>query len=110
MKWAVAVALMVGSSMYLYRRYMESFHPTLAIPERVAPVVKPPSILSPADLEKIRKSARSGPPEVRATALELLFTLADPTALALLDNAVAHDPDPAVRLKAVTLLRNRSSM
>jgi len=109
MRWFLAMALLAASSYYLFRQYTRMALPPPAPPTQpAAPPVKPPSFLTPEELKRVRASTKHYDPGVRSTALELLYTLGDPDAITYLEQAVAKDPDPAVRLKAVQLLGSKA--
>lgn len=108
MRWAVAVLLLAGSSLYLYRRYEAERRPPP--PEAPAAVLQsePRPFLSEEELGKIRRSAVDGEPGVRSAALELLFMLKDPEILPILEKVMKDDPEAEIRLKAVRLLSQKS--
>ncbi len=107
MRWFLATALLAASAYYLYRQYTRMALPQPAPSLPAARPIKPPSFLSQEELKKVRASTEHYDPGVRSTALELLYSLGDPEAIAYLERAVAKDPDPDVRLKAVTLLGSK---
>lgn len=105
----MAMAVLAASSYYLYVRYLGLVVAPPAPPVKaVAPVVKPPRpFLGAEDIKKVRGSTAHYDPGVRWTALELLYRLGDPEAVKYIEKAVASDPDPELRLKAVKLLGSR---
>ena len=97
--------LLAASSWFIYRQYSVVVAPPPAPVEAVAKPVKAQPVLGAADLKRIRKSARDGDPGVRWSSLEFLYTLGDPSSLALLEKTIASDPDPEIRMKAIRLLQ-----
>lgn len=109
MRWVIAMLFLAGSSFYLYERYAAVSAPP-ALPPPPQAMARPgeegpPPFLTVQEIKGIRRSVSSADPGVRWAAMELLHTLRDPEAVGLIEQAVVRDPDPAVRLKAVEMLR-----
>lgn len=107
MRWLVSLILIGGSAFFLYTRFnqKEIQEPQREVPAPMALAKQDPQpFLTVEELKKVRKSVRDGDPGVRWSALELLFTFRDPQSVKLLEKAIAEDPDPDLRLKAIRLL------
>lgn len=107
MRWLVSLILIGGSALYLYTRFnlKRIEEPKQEIPAPAALGKQDPQpFLTVVELKKVRKSVRDADPGVRWSALELLFTFRDPQSVKLLEKAIAEDPDPDLRLKAIRLL------
>lgn len=110
MPWVIAMLLLVASSFYLYERYTRLSTPSVVPPPRALerPVDSQlPPLLSAKEIEGIRRSVTSPDPGVRWAAMQLLHTLRDPEAVNMIESAVARDPDPELRMKAIELLRQK---
>lgn len=110
MRWLIALVLLGGSGYVLYRDYARLYvakepQPKAASPAEAAPAAPPQPLLTVEDLKKVKRAMRqAGDPEVRWTALQLLWSFKDPDAFRLMTKAVTQDPDPQLRAKAIKLL------
>lgn len=105
MRWIAAFILIGGSSFFLYTRFAKQAQPPKAdVPAPAALKLEPAPFLSVEELKRVRKSTRDGDAGVRWSSLELLFTFRDPESVKLLEKAIADDPDPELKMKAIKLL------
>lgn len=110
MRWVVAMVFLAVSSFYLYDRYARvSAPPDIPAPPQALARENegPPPFLTVQEIKGIRKSLDEPDPGVRWAAMELLYTLRDPEAAALIEGAIEKDPDPGIRVKAVQLLQQK---
>lgn len=112
MRWVLALALLIGSAVYLYDRYQRLDAPAAVppAPPALSSLPAPDSFLAVAEIKRIRGSVSDPDPGVRWAALEFLFNVRDPEAVDRLSKAVAEDPDPALRLKGIELLKRASAV
>lgn len=83
-------------------------HEAPATPEP-QPMLENPAplpVIQPQELEKVRRSLSDADPSVRWAAIELLYTLKDPSVIELIEKTVESDSDGDIRLKGVQLLRS----
>ncbi|MBI4374817.1 MAG: HEAT repeat domain-containing protein [Elusimicrobia bacterium] len=106
---AIGLFLIMASSGFLAYRLTRRLEPPIPAPPALFKP-EPAPFLSLLELGKIRSSTLDSDPKVRATAMELLFLMKDPQAIAILRRAIAQDIDPEVRTKAVELLRKQSDI
>jgi hypothetical protein len=78
--------------------------PNLATPP-VLDVKAPAPIMTSDQLKKVHEAVKDGDPAVRWAAVELMYRLHDPLAFTMLQETLSVDIDPAVRQKAVNLLK-----
>lgn len=111
MRPMLALLLIAVSSTFLFIKYREIKAP---LPKDLTPPVlkrvDPTPFLSLAEIKRIRRSAKDADPNVRWTAMELLFLLKDPESIKILQKTVADDPDPDIRIKAIKLLERKSDL
>lgn len=106
----MAIVFLSASSVFLYQRYVQL---TVPVPiERPAPPppMIPAVVFSDQDIARIKASTRDSNPQVRWAALQLLFTLGEPEILALLEESITRDTEPANRVRALELLRQRKGI
>lgn len=75
--------------------------PILAQP----PVITP--ILAEHELERVRLSTVDADPGVRWAAIELLFTLKDPKAAAVIEKVITQDTDPEIKARTIRLVKDK---
>ncbi|MEK7858073.1 MAG: HEAT repeat domain-containing protein [Elusimicrobiota bacterium] len=78
-------------------------------PPEPQPMLQNPTplpVILPSELEKVRRSLSDADPAVRWAAIELLYTLKDPSVLEIIEKTVGEDSDGDIRLKGVQLLRS----
>jgi HEAT repeat protein len=78
--------------------------PAASAPRDLGPV------FSEVEVEKVRQSLKDGDPTVRWAAVQLLYGIHDPQLGGLLENMIATDPDPDLRIKIVGLMKGREDL
>lgn len=74
-------------------------------PQRIQQADTPFLALDEAQREKIRQAAKDSDPSVRWAAIELMYRIRDPQAFGVLRETISSDWQPAMRKKAVDLLK-----
>lgn len=67
-------------------------------------------IFSESDILKVRQSLQDADPEVRWSAIQLLYSIRDPQAGALIEKLIAEDPDADLRIKIVGLMKGQENL
>lgn len=99
------ILILVGGIGYLYLKKTEK--PSAPPAPPVPPVMQaiPPTVLSEAEMEKVRRATMDADPSVRWAAIELLHRTRDPKALEILEKTLSIDTEPSVRKSALELLK-----
>lgn len=71
---------------------------------------QPVSVFSQSDIRKVRTSLQDADSNVRWAAAQLLFNIHDPEIHPILERMLLEDPDPAVRMKVISLFNGREDL
>ena len=135
MRFLMALVVLAGAAYFLYNYYQQVASPaklssrkshvnTVGVEsffeddeKKPAPVVStvtvkstPDILLSAAEIGKIRANTINNDPAVRWSAMEFLYTMRDPAAVAIVQKAVSDDPNPEIRIKAIRLLKDQGDV
>lgn len=94
----------LGAGIFMLYRIQHQPPPPAPAPPPPRIELAPVAVLSEAELQKIRATAKDADPQVRWAAIELLFRVRDPLASDVLRNLLTTDADPAVKTKAIAAL------
>lgn len=100
----VAFGLATGFLVWDRNRPDEVVNPP---PPPAIEIPAPQPVFSETELAKVRLSLKDAEPDVRWTAVQVLYNIRDPQAVKLLERLLAEDPDPELRMKVIRLLRDR---
>lgn len=98
------VCVLAAGAFYLFRARSET-KPEIPPPPPILQSPNPAPVLNEAEIQKIRDAARDVDPNVRWAAIELMYRMRDPQVIPILENTLSLDTEPAMRKKALTLLR-----
>ncbi len=110
MRRGFAVLVLLAGGGYLAYAYLKPPPAPLPAPPPVINQPEPSPMFSPVELARIRRSVKDGDPGVRWSAAQLLFNIHDPQLGPILDDMIAHDPDPDVRMNVIGLMKGREDL
>ena len=100
----------IGAASFLVWDQMHPDRGVVAPPPPPAIEQKPSPVFSEGDIRKMRTSLQDADSDVRWAAVQLLFNIRDPEIGPILDRMLTEDPDPEVRMKIVSLFKDREDL
>jgi len=110
MRRLLALVVFLGAAAYLIHEYLKPAPRPLPPPPPVVEEPDPGPMFSEADVARIRASLKDGDSNVRWSAAQLLYSIRDPQLGPLLEQMIAEDPDPEVRIKVIGLMKGREDL
>ena len=109
MKGFAVVALAVALGVVLWQRGVFSPAPPPPPPPPPPPAIlnEPAPVINEAEVQKVLKSAQDPDANVRWEAVVFLDKVKSPRAMPLMQDMLAHDQEPSLRIKIVGLLGDR---
>jgi len=105
----IALILFLAAAGYLSRAYLRPLQPPQppAPPPMADPSKDALPVFSEKEILKIRQSIQDSDPDVRWTAVQLLYAVRDPQLGTMIEKIIAEDTDADLRLRVVGLMKGQ---